>query len=69
MFIEGAHEGRWNLLLCVNYRQDNAGAFHLVFPQAAGGNVKIKPDHPQYHQIARHLLGATLPHDSQIPRP
>ncbi|MFB2586723.1 hypothetical protein [Herbiconiux liukaitaii] len=63
MYIESAHGGFWNLLLCVNYRRDNKGVFHLVFPQAAGGNFKVTPSHPQYHQIERHLLQATLPHD------
>ncbi|WP_065571014.1 hypothetical protein [Microbacterium oleivorans] len=64
MFIESAHGGHWNLLLCVNYRRDKKGVLHLVFPQSMGGNFKVTPAHPQYRQIERHLLAATLPHDS-----
>ncbi len=67
MFIRGNHDGRWNLLLCVNYRRDGNGVFHLVFPQVAGGNLKVGPDHPQYRQIADHLLCATLPDDPAEP--
>ena len=67
MFIESDHGGYWNLLLCVNYRQDKGGVFHLVFPQSMGGNFKLKPDHPQYHQAVQYLIGATLPHDAPPP--
>jgi hypothetical protein len=67
MFIEGDHDSYWNLLTCVNYRRDKSGVFHLVFPQAMGGNVKLKPDHPQYQQVAQYLIGATLPKDSPPP--
>lgn len=56
MFIESAHGGYWNLTLCVNYRRDAKGVFHLVFP-VDGGNVKIGPDHPRYDDVARYLTG------------
>ncbi len=54
MFIESAHGGYWNLLLCVNVRVDAKGVYHLVFP-VDGGNMKVKPDHPQYGLVAEHF--------------
>jgi hypothetical protein len=63
MFFESAPAGFWNLHLCVNYRRDDKGVLHLVFP-VAGGNVKVAPAHPQYAQIAHYLAEATVPPDA-----
>lgn len=64
MFFESRNAGYWNLLTVTNYRRgERDGTLHLVFPLPAGGNVKVKTDHPQYRQIDAYLRERTLGHD------
>jgi hypothetical protein len=66
MFIDSLTGSYWDLRHVVNYRRNARTGGYLLLFGVGGGNVKIKPDHPQFRQIEHYLMSSTLGRDQAV---